>query len=139
MFDFAADARSEGGEDGMNHKGLVTFDRKYRKDSFYAYKAWLSDEPFVHICGKRFVHRTEDTVRITVYSNQPEVSLYANDVLIATRSAEDHFFRFEVPNIGKTVLTAKAGMQTDTSRIEKADQPDLSYVMHEKGDVLNWF
>lgn len=34
MFDFAADARSEGGENGMNHKGLVTFDRKYKKDSF---------------------------------------------------------------------------------------------------------
>ena len=52
MFDFAADARNEGGENGMNHKGLVTFDRKYKKDAFYAYKAWLSDEPFVHICGK---------------------------------------------------------------------------------------
>ena len=53
MFDFGADARNEGGENGQNHKGLVTFDRKYKKDAFYAYKAWLSDEPFVHICGKR--------------------------------------------------------------------------------------
>jgi len=52
MFDFGADARAEGGENGQNHKGLVTFDRKYKKDSFYAYKAWLSDEPFVHLCGK---------------------------------------------------------------------------------------
>lgn len=54
MFDFGADARSEGGEDGINHKGLVTFDRKYRKDAFYAYKAWLSEEPFVHICGNLY-------------------------------------------------------------------------------------
>ena len=52
MFDFGADSRNEGGENGQNHKGLVTFDRKYKKDSFYAYKAWLSDEPFVHICGR---------------------------------------------------------------------------------------
>ena len=62
----------------MNHKGLVTFDRKYKKDSFYAYKAWLSDEPFVHICSKRFVDHAEDTVKITVYTNQPSVELFAN-------------------------------------------------------------
>ena len=53
MFDFAADARAEGGENGMNHKGLVTFDRKYKKDSFYAYQAWLSDKPMLQICSKR--------------------------------------------------------------------------------------
>ena len=53
MFDFAADARDQGGEPGMNHKGLVTFDRKIKKDAFYAYKAYWSKEPFVHICGKR--------------------------------------------------------------------------------------
>ena len=64
MFDFGADARNEGGENGQNHKGLVTFDRKYKKDSFYAYKAWLSDEPFVHLCGKRYVDRVEDTTKV---------------------------------------------------------------------------
>ena len=47
MFDFAADARDQGGEPGMNHKGIVTFDRKIKKDSFYIYKAWWSDQPFV--------------------------------------------------------------------------------------------
>ena len=67
MFDFAADARAEGGEDGMNHKGLVTFDRKYKKDSYYAYKAWLNPEPMVHICGKRYVDRVEDTIKVTVH------------------------------------------------------------------------
>lgn len=78
MFDFGADARAEGGENGQNHKGLVTFDRKYKKDAFYAYKAWMSDEPFVHICGKRYVERVEDVTRITVYSNMPAVELFAN-------------------------------------------------------------
>ena len=66
MFDFAADSRAEGGENGMNHKGLVTFDRKYKKDAFYAYKAWLSEEPCVHICGKRYVDRVEETTKVTV-------------------------------------------------------------------------
>ncbi|MBR3841138.1 MAG: hypothetical protein IKM20_08390, partial [Erysipelotrichales bacterium] len=80
MFDFGADGRNEGGENGQNHKGLVTFDRKYKKDSFYAYKAWLSDDPFVHIAGKRYVDRVEDTTKVTVYSNQPKVELFANGV-----------------------------------------------------------
>ncbi|MBQ8137305.1 MAG: glycoside hydrolase family 2 protein, partial [Clostridia bacterium] len=70
MFDFAADARNQGGEPGMNHKGLITFDRKTKKDSFYLYKAYWSHEPFVHICSKRFHDRTEKTVKLKVYSNQ---------------------------------------------------------------------
>lgn len=54
------------------HKGLVTIDRKYKKDAFYAYKAWLSEEPFVHICGKRYIDRAEDMTKVTVYSNLPD-------------------------------------------------------------------
>ena len=68
MFDFGADARNEGGENGQNHKGLVTFDRKYKKDAFYAYKAWLSEKPFVHICGKRYVNRMEPVTKVTAVS-----------------------------------------------------------------------
>ena len=78
MFDFGADARAEGGENGQNHKGLITIDRRYKKDAFYAYKAWLSDEPFVHICDKRYIDRVEDVTKVTVYSNLPEVELFAN-------------------------------------------------------------
>ena len=77
MFDFAADARDQGGEPGMNRRGLVTFDRKIKKDSFYLYKAYWAEEPFVHIAGKRYADRTESTTTVTVYSNQPSVALYA--------------------------------------------------------------
>ena len=139
MFDFAADARSEGGEDGMNHKGLVTFDRKYKKDAFYAYKAWLSDEPFVHICGKRYVDRVEDVTKVTVYSNQPEVELFANGVSLCKQTSDVHFFYFEVPNTGTTELVAKAGACEDSSRIVKVDKFNDAYRMVETGDVLNWF
>ena len=139
MFDFAADARSEGGEDGMNHKGLVTFDRKYKKDAFYAYKAWLSDEPFVHICGKRYVDRVEDVTKVTVYSNQPEVELFANGVSLGKQTSDVHFFYFEVPNTGITELVAKAGACEDSSRIVKVDKFNDAYRMVETGDVLNWF
>lgn len=75
LFDFAADGRDEGGKKGFNQKGLVTADRKIRKDAFYLYKAHWSKEPFVHLCGSRFVRRTGDTTEIKVYSNQPAVTL----------------------------------------------------------------
>ena len=139
MFDFGADARNEGGENGQNHKGLVTIDRKYKKDAFYAYKAWLSDEPFVHLCGKRYVDRVEDVTKVTVYSNQPEVELFANGVSLGKKTAEDHFFYFDVPNAGETKLEAVAGELRDESNIRKVDTFNEEYRLVEKGAVLNWF
>jgi len=139
MFDFGADARAEGGENGQNHKGLVTMDRKYKKDSFYAYKAWLSDEPFVHLCGKRYVDRVEDVTKITVYSNQPKVELFANGVSLGVKEAADHFFYFDVPNSGKTELKAVAGDCTDESVINKVETFNQAYRLVEEGAILNWF
>ena len=139
MFDFGADARCEGGENGQNHKGLVTFDRKYKKDSFYAYKAWLSDDPFVHITSKRYIDRVEDVARVTVYSNLEEVELFANGVSLGKKKADDHFFRFEVPNRGETKLYAKAGECSDESVIRKVETFNEEYRLKEKGAILNWF
>ena len=139
MFDFGADARNEGGENGQNHKGLMTFDRKYKKDSFYAYKAWLSDEPFVHLCGKRYVDRVEDVTKVTVYSNQPTVELFANGESLGVKEAADHFFYFDVPNVGKTELKAVAGECTDESVINKVDTFNEEYRLKEEGAILNWF
>ena len=139
MFDFGADARAEGGENGQNHKGLVTIDRKYKKDAFFAYKAWLSEDPFVHICGKRYVDRVEDVTRVTVYSNLPEVELFVNGESLGKKAAEDHFFYFEVPNIGETKLEAVAGDCRDESLIRKVDTFNEEYRMKEAGAILNWF
>ena len=139
MFDFGADARNEGGENGQNHKGLVTFDRKYKKDSFYAYKAWLSDEPFVHLCSKRYVDRVEDVTKVTVYSNQPTVELFANGKSLGVKEAADHFFYFDVPNVAKTELKAVAGDCTDESVINKVEVFNEDYRLKEVGAILNWF
>ena len=139
MFDFGADARAEGGENGQNHKGLMTFDRKYKKDSFYAYKAWLSDEPFVHLCGKRYIDRVEDVTKVTVYSNQPSVELFANGESLGVKEAPDHFFYFEVPNVGETNLVAVAGECRDESVIRKVDTFNEEYRLKEVGAILNWF
>ena len=139
MFDFGADARAEGGENGQNHKGLVTFDRKYKKDSFYAYKAWLSDEPFVHLCGKRYIDRVEDVTKVTVYSNQPAVELFANGQSLGVKEAADHFFYFDVPNAGETKLEAVAGACRDESVIRKVETFNEEYRLKEEGAILNWF
>lgn len=139
MFDFGADARNEGGENGQNHKGLVTMDRKYKKDSFYAYKAWLSDEPFVHLCGKRYVDRVEDVTKVTVYSNQPTVELFANGVSLGVKEAADHFFYFDVPNAGETHLVAVSGELKDEGNIRKVEIFNEAYRLKEEGAILNWF
>ena len=139
MFDFGADARAEGGENGQNHKGLVTIDRKYKKDAFYAYKAWLSEEKFIHIASKRYVDRTEDITNVTVYSNLPEITLFLNGEKYETKTAEDHFFKFQVPNKGRTIIEAVYGDYRDKSEINKVDVFNESYRLKEKGAVLNWF
>ena len=140
MFDFGADARAEGGENGQNHKGLMTFDRKYKKDAFYAYKAWLSDDPFVHICGKRYIDRVEDLTKITVYSNLPEVELIANGKSLGKQTSENHFFYFDVPNTASvTHIQAVAGEYGDQSVIRKVETFNEDYRLKEKGAILNWF
>ena len=142
MFDFGADARAEGGENGQNHKGLVTIDRKYKKDAFYAYKAWLvspETDPFVHLCSKRYIDRVEDVTKVTVYSNLPEVELFVNGESIGKKTAEDHFFYFDVKNVGESTIVAKAGELTDEGKIRKVDEMNMDYVLVEKGVVLNWF
>ena len=142
MFDFGADARAEGGENGQNHKGLVTMDRKYKKDSFYAYKAWLvspEDDPFVHVCSKRYVDRVEDVTKVTVYSNLPEVELFVNGESIGKKTSSEHFFYFDVKNEGETTIVAKAGDCTDEAKIRKVDTFNEEYRLVEQGVILNWF
>ena len=138
MFDFAADARDQGGEPGMNHKGLVTFDRKTKKDSFYLYKAWWSDEAFVHICSKRFVERTGSTATVKVYSSQSTVALYVNGNKVGEQTGE-HVFTFKVPLNGELHIQAVAGDRTDESVIRHVDTPNPEYKLHKtKSKSANW-
>lgn len=137
MFDFAADARDQGGEPGMNHKGLVTFDRKTKKDSFYLYKAYWSKEAFVHLCGKRFVNRIGNKLKIKVYSNQEEVSLYNNDKLIETKKG-DKVFNFVIPMEEVNKLKVVSGKCKDEATINHVLAADKSYSLNKKSGTTSW-
>lgn len=126
MFDFAADARNQGGEPGMNHKGLVTFDRKTKKDSFYAYKAYWSDEPFIHLCSKRFVNRTGNTLKVKVYTNQKSVTLYVNGKKIEEKTG-DKVFEFSLPMQAKNEIEVRSGNLSDKGTVISVKEKDPSY------------
>ena len=119
----------------------MTFDRKYKKDSFFAYKAWLNPEPMVHLCGKRYIDRVEDVTKVTAYSTQPSVELFANGVSVGIQTkGSNPFFYFEVPNTApETKLVAVAGELRDESVIRKVEVFNEDYRLKEKGAILNWF
>jgi beta-galactosidase len=86
MFDFAVATRHEGGVPGRNDKGLVTYDRKTKKDAFYFYKASWSDEPVLYITSRRFVERTNAVTDMKIYSNAGKVELRLNGKSLGTRN-----------------------------------------------------
>ncbi|MBR3763056.1 MAG: glycoside hydrolase family 2 protein [Clostridia bacterium] len=140
MFDFAADARDQGGEPGMNHKGLVTFDRKVKKDSFYLYKAWWSKEKFVHICSKRYAERPDAVTTIKVYSTEKTVKLIVDGQAIGEQTRDDHVFTFKVPLTGEIKVEAVAGECTDTASFKKVDKMPEKYILPKKKNPQksNW-
>ena len=135
-FDFGADGRGEGGKPGQNQKGLVTFDRKTKKDAYFIYKAYLSSDPFVHLCGRRYAHRAESETEIKVYSNQPRVTLYVDGKKFAAQDG-DKIFKFTVPLSGTHEIKAEASNCTDSMTITKVGKPDPAY--RAEGQVENWF
>lgn len=129
MFEFASDARDEGGVKGRNNKGLVTFDRKIKKDAFYIYKAYWSKEPFVHICERRFQKRHRSTMNIKVFSNQKKVSLTVNGVDYGTKKGDKVFLFNDLPLImGENKVMVTSGVLKDEVIFIRQEQPELSYI-----------
>lgn len=141
MFDFASDMRDEGGVKGRNNKGLVTYNRKIRKDAFYIYKAWWSKEPFVHICSSRYVDRPSDKITVKVYSNQPSVTLYVDEKEFATVEADKVFVFDNVPvSDSGTAVKAVSGQSVDTATFRHTDKPNPDYsVPISENNGKNWF
>lgn len=143
MFDFGCAARDEGGVAGRNNKGLMTMDRKTKKDSYFIYQAYWSKEPMVHLCGRRYAQRAGETTEIRVYSNQPSVALYLNGKQVEEKTA-DKVFVFEVSLAeGFNTLVAQAGNLKDSMTLEKVEKEPSIYVLPEVNEraegVANWF
>jgi beta-galactosidase len=92
MFDFASDGRAEGDHLGRNDKGLVTYDRKTKKDAFYFYKANWSDDPVIYITDRRFTPRNVSHGPVKVYSNCDSVDLSVNGTSLGTVAGDTHAF-----------------------------------------------
>ena len=148
MFDFGCDARDEGGVQGRNNKGLVTIDRKIKKDSFYLYKAYWSDESFVHITSKRFAIRCAEKINIKIYSNMPKVRLFVNGVDLGEKEGDKIFIFENVSlNMGSNYIKA-LGVILDEEVVDRTtfireEKPFVGYVRpadeEEEDGVKNWF
>ncbi len=143
MFDFSSDRRNEGGQQGINAKGLVTHDRKTRKDAFYYYKARWSDEPFLHLCAKRYQVRARESVDVKCYTGLPSVRLEVNGIPFGEMPAVNGTVLFrDIPlREGENRIRAEAGACTDSCVWIRADREDPSYRLPEAedGPVRNWF
>jgi beta-galactosidase len=94
MFDFASDLREEGDSIDLNNKGLVTADRKIKKDAFYYYQAQWSPEPMLHLTGKRFIERAYPVTEVKAYSNADRATLQVNGQVIGESACADRICRW---------------------------------------------
>ena len=143
MFDFGCAARNEGGVRGRNNKGLITMDRKTKKDSYYVYQAYWTKAPMVHIAGRRHAQRAGETTEIKVYSNQDTVVLYVNGKEVGQQTAH-RVFKFDAAlNEGFNTILAVAGDVKDSITLEKVAEEPAYYTLPEFNErqegVANWF
>lgn len=118
MFDFGAAHRREGETDGKNDKGLVTFDRKVKKDAFYFYKAnWNEDVPMVYIAERRLTKRTKALQQIKVYSNRPLVELFLNGRSLGKKKGEYGTFIWDKVELTKGINEIMA--RPDSGQVDK--------------------
>ena len=146
MFDFGANIRDEAGVKGRNNKGLVTYDRKVKKDAFYLYKANWSQEPFVHIGQKRYVERADQEVTIPVYTNCQQVTLMVNGERIEQQAPENGVIRFENVHLSEgsnqLKVVDESGQYSDYASLVKVAEETSSYLapVDDIGEnVQNWF
>ncbi len=143
LYDFSSEIRDEGGLKHKNGKGLITFDRKIKKDAYYYYMAQWSSKPFVKIAQSWFVKREQPEICITVYSNQKEVDLYVNQNCYKgfSESGVFHFYKIALGQ-GENRVKAVSGEWEDEAVFCGVTEKELSYVYVDSNpglNVKNWF
>lgn len=116
MFDFSSRIRKEGDATDINTKGLVSYDRRTRKDAFFYYKAQWSDAPVVHVTSRRFVERADPVTRIKVYSNADRVEVALNGEALGSAPCVDRVCTVENVRLspGMNTVTARGNFPTGT-------------------------
>ena len=127
MFDFSSAGRNEGADPGRNDKGLVTYDRKIKKDAYFFYKAQWTTQPFVHICDRRYSPRPAGSVAIKVYCNCPVVELFINGRSQGIRNPVDHVFIWPAVTLPAGIVHVSA-TTTDSNGHVYRDEYKLSVV-----------
>ncbi|KRF04152.1 beta-galactosidase [Paenibacillus sp. Soil766] len=148
MFDFGSANRNEGGEKGKNLKGLVTIDRTLKKDSFYLCKAYWSQDPFVYLAGRRFIHRHQERNDIKVLTNMNHIRVYHNDELLAEMRGSERVFEVKDVTLvqGENRIRVE-GIQADVVHVDEmvlipvmeANQSYIHVKEEKTKHVVNWF
>lgn len=149
MFDFGSEIRNEGGVKGKNQKGLITIDRKLKKDSFYLCKAYWSKKPFVKLAGSRFINRHKKENDITILTNTDYVKLYVNKELVGEVISKEPMKIIKgiqlKPGINEIFVQAydtENRVYSDQMNLNYVSEEDKSYVIEKKVEqayVTNWF
>jgi beta-galactosidase len=136
MFDFASDLRDEGDSVDLNTKGLVTADRKIKKDAFYYYQAQWTDKPMIHLTGTRYAERAYPTMEIKAYSTAPRASLTLNGRALGEVPCDDRICRW--PDVALRAGPNEAVVTASTGATDRAiwTGPDASKGLFvEAGDI----
>ncbi len=137
MFDFGSDGRNQGGDPGVNHKGLITFDYKTKKDSFYICKAYWSKEIFTHIAGKRFANRNGSSTKIVIITNEPELTVKVNgEVKKVFKNTK--YCEMRVKLNKDLLIEAKGAKTSDSFTFKKVAKFDENYKLHAKSNNYSW-
>lgn len=149
MFDFGSEIRNEGGEKGKNQKGLVTIDRKIKKDAFYLYKAYWSKNLFVKLAGSRFINRHKELNDIVVLSNLENIKIYLNNQFISEINTDEPMKKFNDVKLAlrKNIIKVEAfdddgNIYRDEMILNRVKEIDKSYILPKHEDekhVINWF
>ena len=123
----------------INLCGQRTFDRKIKKDAFYLYKAYWSEEKVLHLCGKRYINRTGAKTHITVYSNCGQPEIYNNGKLVCKPKAQKggKVYKCKIKLFDTNEIAVKVGNLTDGAVFRKVKKPDPSYKV-SGGNSMSW-
>src|SRR5882762_2774695 len=142
MFDFSSDSRREGDLTDINEKGLVSYDRRTRKDAFYFYRANWSAQPTLHLVGRRYLDRPYGVVDVKAYSNAAQVRLWVNDVDEGTTPCEGGICAWRSVRLrpGPNILRAAADIDGATlfDSMQWTFSGSLDSVRIKAGDVSGY-